>query len=93
MGKSIKSRFEAYIRDLQNEICDRLEDIDTKAQFRHDDWDREGGGGGHTRVIEKGDVFEKGGVNISSVHGELPDLIRKRFEVEQGWFWAGGSHW
>ncbi|PAU94526.1 oxygen-dependent coproporphyrinogen oxidase [Aliifodinibius salipaludis] len=87
---SIKNRFEAYIRKLQDEICDTLEAIDGRARFRHDDWERDGGGGGHTRVIEKGDVFEKGGVNISSVHGELPELIRKRFEVEEGWFWAGG---
>ncbi len=72
MNESIKNRFEAYIRNLQDEICDRLEAIDGKAKFRHDDWDRDGGGGGHTRVIEKGKVFEKGGVNISTVHGELP---------------------
>jgi len=87
---SLKNRFEAYIQNLQDEISDRLEQIDGNNQFRHDDWEREGGGGGHSRVIEKGDVFEKGGVNISTVHGELPDLIRQRFEVEQGWFWAGG---
>lgn len=87
---SIKQRFTDYIYGLQNEICMALEELDGKAKFRHDDWDREGGGGGHTRVIEKGAVFEKGGVNVSTVYGELPDLIRKRFEVEQGWFWAGG---
>lgn len=88
--KDIKERFTDYISKLQNEICDRLEEIDHHARFRHDDWTREGGGGGHSRVIEKGDVFEKGGVNISTVHGELPEPIRKHFEVEQGWFWAGG---
>lgn len=90
MSDSIKERFTDFIYDLQDEICDTLEALDGKARFRHDDWDREGGGGGHTRVIEKGEVFEKGGVNVSTVHGELPELIRKRFEVEQGWFWAGG---
>lgn len=87
---SIKNRFESYIGKLQDEICEELEKLEDSAKFRHDDWDRKGGGGGHTRVIEKGKVFEKGGVNISTVHGELPELIRKRFEVEQGWFWAGG---
>lgn len=86
----IKQRFTDYLRNLQNEICSELEKLDGKARFRHDDWEREGGGGGHTRVIEKGDLFEKGGVNISTVFGELPGLIRNRFEVEQGWFWAGG---
>lgn len=88
--KSIKESFTGYIRNLQNEICGSLEEIEPAARFRRDDWDRAGGGGGHSRVIEKGDIFEKGGVNISTVHGELPELIRNRFKVEQGWFWAGG---
>ncbi|MFH5883251.1 oxygen-dependent coproporphyrinogen oxidase [Halalkalibaculum sp. DA3122] len=86
----MKERFIQFIYDLQDEICTTLEGLDGKAQFRHDDWEREGGGGGHTRVIEKGDLFEKGGVNVSTVYGELPELIRQRFDVEQGWFWAGG---
>lgn len=89
-SRPIKQRFTGFIHDLQEEICGALEDLDGKARFRRDDWTREGGGGGHTRVIEKGDLFEKGGVNVSTVHGELPELIRERFEVEQGWFWAGG---
>jgi len=88
--KPIKERFTQFIYDLQNEICTSLEDLDGKARFREDNWEREGGGGGLTRVIEKGDVFEKGGVNVSTVHGELPDLIRQRFEVDEGWFFAGG---
>ena len=87
---SIKKEFSAYIQNLQNEICSSLEEIDGKSFFREDDWDRDGGGGGKTRVIEKGDIFEKGGVNISTVHGELPESIKKHFNVEDGWFWAGG---
>lgn len=87
---SRKEKFSDYIQNLQNEICSSLEEIDGKSSFREDDWDREGGGGGKTRVISKGDVFEKGGVNISTVHGELPEPIKKHFNVEDGWFWAGG---
>lgn len=87
---SIKTQFTAYIQNLQNEICSVLEEIDGKSSFREDDWDREGGGGGKTRVIQKGNVFEKGGVNISTVHGELPEPIKKHFNVDDGWFWAGG---
>lgn len=90
MNDSIKQRFTGFIYDLQEDICNSLEKLDGRAVFRQDDWDREGGGGGYTRVIEKGDLFEKGGVNVSTVHGELPELIRRRFEVEEGWFWAGG---
>ncbi|MDZ7773040.1 MAG: oxygen-dependent coproporphyrinogen oxidase [Balneolaceae bacterium] len=90
MVESLKVSFSEYIRSLQRRICDALESEDGVGRFRHDNWEREGGGGGHTRVIEGGEVFEKGGVNISTVHGELPEPIRRRFEVEEGWFWAGG---
>jgi coproporphyrinogen III oxidase len=86
----IKQSFTSYIENLQDEICTALEEIDGKAKFREDNWEREGGGGGRTRVIEKGKVFEKGGVNISTVHGELPGPIKEHFNVEHGWFWAGG---
>jgi len=87
---SIKQSFITYIENLQDEICAALEKLDGKASFREDNWERDGGGGGRTRVIEKGRIFEKGGVNISKVFGELPDPIKKHFNVEHGWFWAGG---
>lgn len=87
---SIKEKFSVYIDNLQDEICSELEEVDGKAVFKEDNWDREGGGGGRTRVIEKGGVFEKGGVNISRVWGELPEPIQKHFNVDEGWFWAGG---
>ncbi|MFO7799435.1 MAG: oxygen-dependent coproporphyrinogen oxidase [Rhodohalobacter sp.] len=87
---TIRDSFTSYIENLQDEICSALEELDSVADFREDKWTRKGGGGGRTRVIEKGDVFEKGGVNISTVHGELPDPIKEHFKVESGWFWAGG---
>lgn len=86
----IKKTFTNYIKTLQNNICSALETVDGKATFREDEWKRDGGGGGITRVIEKGDVFEKGGVNTSTVYGELPEPIRQHFNVNEGWFWAGG---
>ncbi len=88
--KDLKTRFTDYIHDLQDHICREVEACDGKARFREDRWEREGGGGGRTRVIGNGAVFEKGGVNCSVVHGELPELIRKRFGVDQGWFFAAG---
>lgn len=87
---AIKEKFSSYIDHLQDEICTAMEKTDGTGKFREDNWDREGGGGGRTRVIEKGDVFEKGGVNVSKVWGELPDPVKKHFDVESGWFWAGG---
>ncbi len=86
----IKTTFSTYIKNLQNEICAALEEVDGKSVFREDEWVRDGGGGGFTRVIENGDVFEKGGVNISTVFGELPVPIKNHFKVKEGWFWAGG---
>ena len=65
----------AYFRSLQDRICDSLEAADGVAKFRHDTWVRPAGGGGLTRVITDGALFEKGGVNTSTVHGELkPEL-------------------
>ena len=46
-----------------------LELADGKAVFEEEKWEREGGGGGRTRVIQNGNIFEKGGVNFSAVHG------------------------
>ena len=54
----IKERWISLIHDLQNSICKGLEAEDGKAVFISDKWERNGGGGGDTRVIEKGNVFE-----------------------------------
>ncbi|MFN2372218.1 MAG: oxygen-dependent coproporphyrinogen oxidase [Cyclonatronaceae bacterium] len=86
----MREQFTEWIHDLQNRICSALEELDGVERFREDSWERPGGGGGHTRVIANGGVFEKGGVNTSVVHGELPELIRKRFNVEGGYFFAAG---
>lgn len=86
----MKDTFYAYIEKLQDTITSKLEELDGKAKFQEDLWKRSEGGGGRTRVIENGDVFEKGGVNISAVHGELPEVLRKQFGVEEGNFFACG---
>src|SRR5699024_548837 len=88
MKKSIKNKFSTYIRNLQEDICENLEIIDTVGQFWPDNWEREEGGGGLSRILEQGDIFEKAGVNISTVFGELPTPIQQRFEVNERWFWA-----
>jgi coproporphyrinogen III oxidase len=89
-SNTLKQRFTNYVHNLQDEICGALEVLDGKARFKEDLWDREGGGGGRTRVIAGGEVIEKGGVNVSSVHGELPDPIKQHFNVDKGWFYATG---
>ena len=86
----MKEQFYAYIQKLQDQICAGLEKTDGKAKFKEDLWDRPEGGGGRTRVIENGAVFEKGGVNISAVHGKLPESMQKLFNVGEADFFACG---
>lgn len=86
----MKKKFYQYIQQLQDQITSKLEEVDGKAKFKEDLWERPGGGGGRTRVIEEGDVFEKGGVNISAVHGELPSTMQKYFNVGNVDFYACG---
>ena len=66
-------KVKAYFLELQDKICEGLEQEDLKGQFLEEEWTREAGGGGRTRVMTNGHVFEKGGVNFSHVMGaELP---------------------
>jgi coproporphyrinogen III oxidase len=60
---------EQYLKGLQRSICEELSAIDGAASFETESWDRPEGGGGISRVLAEGDVFEKGGVNFSYVEG------------------------
>ena len=86
----MKDKFYEYIQKLQDTITTKLEELDGVAKFQQDFWEREEGGGGRTRVIENGTVFEKGGVNISKVHGPLPKSMQNYFGVEDVDFFACG---
>jgi coproporphyrinogen III oxidase len=86
----MKDKFFRYIHELQDAITSKLEQVDGIANFKEDVWKRPEGGGGRTRVIENGNVFEKGGVNVSGVHGKLPDSMQKYFGVEDADFFACG---
>src|SRR5207302_4692744 len=68
----MRERAAAYFRDLQDRVCTALEALDGK-RFREDAWERPGGGGGRTRVLADGAIFEKAGVNFSEVFGELSE--------------------
>jgi len=83
-----------YIHNLQDEICAALETADGLATFREDEWERlEGkGGGGKTRIIENGNVIEKGGVNTSVVYGTVSDKMRSQLQLDADrWFACGLS--
>lgn len=85
-----KEQIAADYKQIQDEICAALETTDCKATFEEEIWEREGGGGGRTRIIQNGNIFEKGGVNFSAVHGQLPHTIKKALNVEQDDFFATG---
>jgi coproporphyrinogen III oxidase len=61
---------DAYLRDLQDRLCAGFEHADGRARFREDRWAREGGGGGRSRILSGGELFEKAGVNYSHVWGD-----------------------
>jgi coproporphyrinogen III oxidase len=80
----------SYLLELQDRICAGLEAADGEGRFREDAWQRPGGGGGRTRVIGDGRVFEKGGVNFSHVYGDTlppsasagrPELAGRSFQA------------
>ena len=88
----IKDQFISFIHQLQDDICNALELVDGKAKFAEDVWQREEGGGGKTRVMVNGNVFEKGGVNTSVVFGDVTEPMRQQLKMEgTRWFAAGIS--
>lgn len=85
-----RAAVKSYLLALQDRICAELESEDGGGAFREGHWTREGGGGGRSRVISDGAVFEKGGVNFSHVHGvglppaataARPELVGRSFEA------------
>ncbi len=85
-----KEEISNYFRSLQDEICASLEKADTGGKFVEDKWTREQGGGGRTRVLENGNVIEKGAVNFSEVHGKLSDKMVTALGVDTADFFATG---
>ncbi|MBC7914883.1 MAG: oxygen-dependent coproporphyrinogen oxidase [Pyrinomonadaceae bacterium] len=75
---------------IQDEITSALNDLDGSAKFQEELWERDGGGGGCTRILQNGNIFEKAGVNFSAVYGQLPEPIKKAFKVEEDSFFATG---
>ena len=79
-----------YLHRLQDNICRNLETQEPEARFIEDQWEREQGGGGRTRVLSGGDVFEQAGVNFSHVYGQSlpasataarPELANRNFQA------------
>ncbi len=93
---SLRDEAQRYFEALQDRICAGLERADGRARFAEDRWSHEAshggaaGGGGRTRVLADGAVFEKAGVNISAVTGTLSDKLAQRMKVAPCGFFATG---
>lgn len=84
------NRIADYLRNLQDTICRRLVEFESDSEFLEDEWRREGGGGGRSRVLSGGTVFERAGINYSHVYGEQmpasstahrPELAGRSFQA------------
>ncbi|PHT35827.1 Oxygen-dependent coproporphyrinogen-III oxidase, chloroplastic [Capsicum baccatum] len=84
-ANSVRARFEKMIREVQDSVCTALEEVDGGGKFKEDVWSRPGGGGGISRVLQDGNVFEKAGVNVSVVYGVMPpEAYRAARPVDNG---------
>ncbi|MGI0491142.1 oxygen-dependent coproporphyrinogen oxidase [Alkalinema pantanalense CENA528] len=88
-----RERVSQWMKSLQDSICKGLEEADGLSHFRQDSWERPEGGGGRSRVIRDGNVFEQGGVNFSEVWGKdlPPSILVQRPEAQGHEFYATGT--
>jgi coproporphyrinogen III oxidase len=77
-------------RAIQTSICEGLEAVDGQGHFTTDEWQHHEGGGGSSKVINHGKVFEKGGVNFSAVEGQMPDFMKEKIKSGATHFFATG---
>ncbi len=88
-----RQRVSEFLKGLQDEICQGLEHLDGHKSFQEESWIREDGGGGRSRVLKAGKVFEQGGVNFSEVWGKdlPPSILVQRPEAAGHGFYATGT--
>lgn len=85
-----KEEIALWLKGLQSRICSALEYADGSGKFSMEEWERPEGGGGVTRILQNGNVIEKGGVNFSAVSGKLPENISKALALPPSDFFATG---
>ena len=90
MTPTLHTRAVEFFKTLQDEISAGLAAVDGAASFRDDAWERPGGGGGRSRILENGAVFEKAGVNFSEVFGEMDPNFASQLPGDGASFTATG---
>ena len=90
MPRKSKEEISVIYQGIQDHICTALEKGDGQGKFMEDQWQREAGGGGRTRIFQNGKIIEKGGVAFSAVHGPTPDKILQKLGLEKADFYATG---
>jgi coproporphyrinogen III oxidase len=90
MEELSKEEIANWLKGLQSRICLALEQADGAGKFSTEEWERSEGGGGVTRILQNGNVIEKGGVNFSAVSGKLPENISNALKLPPSDFFATG---
>lgn len=88
--KMKKETIAIEFKKIQEEICSSISNLDGKSRFESDKWERKEGGGGDTRVLQNGNIFDKAGVNFSEVFGPITDKMKTAFAFEAESFYATG---
>lgn len=88
-----RARVSQYLKELQDQICQKLEELDGGATFGEDTWERQEGGGGRSRILRNGNILEQGGVGFSEVWGKdlPPSILVQRPEASGHGFYATGT--
>jgi coproporphyrinogen III oxidase len=90
IGYPARHQVRAYFESLQDRICAEIEQLDGRARFYEDCWSYSGGGGGKTRILQGGGVFEKAGVNFSAIEGAFTEALAAKLKVGATRFFATG---
>ncbi|MEO5911831.1 MAG: oxygen-dependent coproporphyrinogen oxidase [Pelobium sp.] len=85
-----KEQISKDYRSIQESIVKAITALDGVALFEEENWERPGGGGGRSMVLQNGALIEKGGVNFSAVYGKLPQAIQNAFKTDKEDFFATG---
>lgn len=87
----MRETISTYFQSLQDQICQALETADGRGRFQEDNWKHHSGGGGRTRILQEGNIIEKGGVNFSQVQGQTSEALMRQMNLsEQADYFATG---